>query len=169
MHSKHFEFFSSVSRAPTTDDTQLFSDDESTNADSNDSFSYRAFFEHKPKSAALFKSHRSTPYGPSAVRTYWGPPHLFDEQKLFNMYITSWNTKYDLDNVWHGQPVKKNVKIIESQFEKILRTIQFRVFCYEYHKEYVGADNDITMTEQLAISQISKSICSIRMYYRDPV
>ena len=121
-----------------------------------------------PKTAALFREHRSSSNtAGTSTYTYRGPVGIIGNQTLFQNIIPNPHDTYKLQTGPTGKPTQIDRQSIHHHLTTVMDIIQFRVFCHGYRMAYVGSNLDTQNSEDMIISQCSKNLKKISMTYYD--
>jgi len=134
---------------------------------SNDSFDMAAFFNNPKAAALLMQRSRAADKQGKLVYTYHGSIGLFDEQSSFRREIPHWTDMYVLDIGPNGKRSDINRKSVREHVSQYCDAIQFRVFCAEFARAYVGSSEENEHATALAIADCGKRLEKIKMRYYD--
>jgi len=157
----------SPTATPTTEaPADTIQDATVTDETSNNSLDMELLFKN-PKAAALVMQSRVSSKKGTMVCTYHGTIGIFDSQASFRREIPHWMDKYQLDIGPNGKRSEVNRKSVRNHISQYCDAIQFRVFCAEFARAYVGSYEENEHATALAIADCGRRLERIKMRYYD--
>jgi len=133
---------------------------------SNDSFDIKMHLNN-PKAATLIMQSRAAGKQGKLVCTYHGTIGILDDQFSFRKEIPQWMDKYNLDIGPNGKRSEVNRESVRKHISQYCDAIQFRVFCAEFARAYVGSSEENEHATALAIASCGRKLDKIKMRFYD--